>query len=681
MHNAGINPQRRAFTLTELLVAIGAVAVLTVGIGRIFASINGLVSTGIAVAELDQVARTIEQRFREDLEALSDMESDETYIAIRMREIGHPDRPIYLSAEDREFDIRAGVSPYDEESRAVYRRLDEIVFIAGGQAGSRSFATAQFDDFWTEAMPASEHARIYWGHGLKPKQSPDWPAPDPENRFPADETAQRTPPRLFEPDGYFGDRAGENDQSTLNPTIPTIFGRNEYASEWTLVRQPTLLLGPDASGDSQRRGGPFPVMAGAVNALPLGAGAAREYAPFIRDIETFARVWPDLNGFAGEFNQPGNSEDDWPDPRMLRHGRVDIIAQSLEGVRRFLEGEPQPAPDGDGAPVDAPAIVGWPFESGIGRLGQDPDTGDWWSELDNETLQQPLWRWPDRASTTTKPLGQARMDYRDTLQDLRSAIAGTIIRPLVEIEPPVLDHIRDSSAFDEEDPENALMDNHAVIAPRCSSFEIAWTDGSVAIEEWDLNADGVPEYYPGDRIWFDISRVDPTEENAWNLSSIERNTIDEIAQFKQQIRWAQGEPPVSVFGNKALNQGQPVLPTVRWDFRDFGLKVVTGLDTGDNIDAVYNPDMTGGLPSWLADDGGGPPDGFEHIVVFPFRDSIKRGVGVSQAPPNVGVGFDESSEPWPKPTFIRVRMTLHDAQNRIEGGKQYEFIFPINLDD
>jgi len=682
VHNPSIRSTRPGFTLTELLVAIGAVAILTVGIGRIFASINGLVSTGIAVAELDQVARTIEQRMREDLEALSDMDADETYIAMRMREIGHPERPIYLTAEDREFDIRAGVSPYDEESRAVYRRLDEIVFIAGGQTGARSFATAQFDDFWTEAMPAAEHARIYWGHGLKPKQDPDWPDPEPANRFPADENAQRTPPRLFEPDGYFGDRPAGDDPSELNPTIDEILGRNEYAADWTLVRHPALLLGPKASGDSQSLIGPFPAMSGAVGGLPLGAGAAREYAPFIRDIETFGRVWPALNSFSGEFNEPGNTETR-PDPRMLRHGRVDIIAQSLEGVRRFLEGEPQPAPDGDGAEVGEPAIVGWPFENGVGRVGQDLNAGgDWWSELDNETLQQPLWRWPDRASPPTKPLGQARNDYRDTMQDLRSAIAGTIIRPLVEIEPPVLDHVRDSAASDEEDPENAVMDNHAVIAPRCSSFEIAWTDGSIAIEEWDLNLDGVPEYFPGDRIWYDISRVDPTEENAWRLDSIERNTIDEIAQFKRQIRWAQGEPPVSVFGNKALNDGQSVLPTVRWDFRDFGMNVVTGLTTGDDIDAVYNPDMTGGVPSWLDDSSGdGSPDGFEHLVIFPFRDSVKRGAGASEATPDVGVGFDESSDAWPKPKFIRVRMTLHDAQNRIEGGKQYEFIFPINLDD
>lgn len=664
------------FTLAELLVAIGAVAILTVGVGRIFGSINTLVATGIAVAEIDQIARTIEQRMREDLQALGQMNPDETYIAIRMVELGHPDRPIYLTPEDRQFDILAGVSPYDPGSRAVYRRLDDIVFIAGGQAGSRSFASAQPDGFYTTAVPTSEHARIYWGHALKPKPNRDWPDPDPAKRFPENPDAPRVPPRLFEPDGYFGDPPANDDPSPLSDT-EGIFGRNEYAADWTLARHALLLLGPNASGENERKEGPFPLMAGASGTRQTGAGGEREYAPYIRDIETLARVWPGLD-HDGEFSSFGNTEI-WPDPRLIRHGRVDIVAQSLEGVRRFLEGEPHE--DDAGAPAGDPAAVGWPFEPGVGRLGRDGITGagDPFGEFaDNLEIQQPLWRWRKLVTSAAVSRVEAWNNYQDSLKNIRSALAGTIIRPLVEIEPPALDRVLDEAPDDDEDgPENAIMDNHAVIGPRCSSFEIAWTDGTTAIEVIDLDSDGVLEYLKGDLLWWDIRRVDPTEEND---DRARRATLAATVQFASlKVRWSQSSPPSRESNATAVFDPwmSPELLPIEQDRK---LNRFDGTETGvvtNPREAIYNPDLTGGVPSWIDS-----PDAKELLVIFPFRDTKK-------APPlitttvdrRIGVGFGEDSEPWVKPRFIRVRMTLHDSNNRVEGGKQFEFIFPIDLRD
>jgi prepilin-type N-terminal cleavage/methylation domain-containing protein len=671
------NPTRRAragFTLTELLVAIGAVAILTVGVGRIFASINGLVSTGIAIAEVDQVARTIEQRMRDDFESLSAMNRDETFLVIRMRELGHPDRPIYLSAEDREFDIRAGISPYDEGSRAVYRRLDEMAFLAGdGSPGQ--FTSAQADGFFTGGQVQSGYARLYWGHGLKPKLDPEYPAPDPADRFPQDEDAPRTRPRLFEPDGYFGDPAGAPD-SPLATSGFAITGRNQYASEWTLTRQPLLLAGPAVSGDIGDLSRPTPAMAGYTAALG-STGARREYAPFIRDIETFDRMWPDL-GLSGDLNLPGNTED-YPDPRLIRHGRVDISAMSRDGVQRFLEGEPDNA-DG-GAAIGEAALAGNPFRGvgeGSGRLGRrstDNAPASASETFDINTIQTPLWRWPREGQ------GSSRNRYADTLRNVRSGIAGTLIRPLLEVEPPELDHVFDFGARDEETSENALMDSHAVIAPRCSSFAIAWSDGSRAKQEIDLNNDGKPEFFTGDLVWFDLTRVDPADPNEWDPEGIQRYTLEQILAVTggrpeiSFIEWPEGmwTPNPSPFADKSVQDenGRPTNPEINWRRQEAGsLNRLFGANASLPGQAVYNGDMTGGAPSWID-----TPDTFEHLVIFPFRDSVRDNSDEG------GVGFIEGrTDEWPKPSFIRVRLTLHDSQNRIDGGKQYEFIFPINLD-
>jgi len=666
---------RGAFTLTELLVAVGAVAILTVGIGRIFASVNDLVTTGAAIAELDQTARTIEQRMREDFEALSAMNADETFMAIRMREIGHEDRPIYLTPEDRQFDLQNGLTPYADESRAVHRRLDEIVFLAGDGAAD-AFTSRQADGFFTSGAVREGVARLYWGHGLKPKLDPDYPAQDPADRFPQDDDAPRVRPRVYEPDGYFGDRPGE-DESTLNPKIDRVTGRNEYAAEWTLVRQPLLLVGSQASGEiAGFLGdplGPFSAMAGNPTGDAFGGGR-REYAPYIRDNETFARVWPAL-GLANEFNEFGNSEA-YPDPRLIRHGRVDILAQDRDGVQRFLEGEPAEA-DG-GSRAGESALVNPFFTSA--RLGRDPGAGS--LPNTNETfvlneIQAPLWRWPEEG-TGGNPAAQvigARNRYWTTLTNIRSAIAGTIIRPLVEIEPPALDHIFDTGtdAFDEETPENALMDNHAVIAPRCSSFSIAWSDGSRAREIIDLDDNGVPEFFPGDLLWYDITRVDPADPNEWRIDSIERSVLETLRGRDDFIEWGIGEYQ----GNTPRPddpEGRHVNPSIVWNNQSQQLNVEDSLGTGDPFtipdkEAAYNADMTGGAPSWIAS-----PDTFEHLVIFPFRDSVR------DATAQGGVGFvDGRSGAWAKPRFIRVRMTLHDPQNRIEGGRDYEFVFPIRF--
>ena len=71
---------------------------------------------------------------------------------------------------------------------------------------------------------------------------------------------------------------------------------------------------------------------------------------------------------------------------------------------------------------------------------------------------------------------------------------------------------------------------------------------------------------------------------------------------------------------------------------------------------LYDAAITGG--NTLADGSLGP----EAYAIWGFRT------------PQTDGRYDR---PWPKPTMIRVRTTLHDRELRTPEGKSYEFIFPI----
>ena len=80
---------------------------------------------------------------------------------------------------------------------------------------------------------------------------------------------------------------------------------------------------------------------------------------------------------------------------------------------------------------------------------------------------------------------------------------------------------------------------------------------------------------------------------------------------------------------------------------------------------AYDPLKTGGA---IGEDEDNINDDEEYMAVFPFRQFANGGTRA---------GFDYD-RPFPKPQFIRFRMTLHDSQLRLRDGKDYEFIVRVN---
>jgi len=657
----------RGFTLTELIVAIGAVLLVSYGVGQIFSSVGQLTSYGRASAEIDAMARQIEQRLREDFEGFARMKPEDTFMAIRMREIGDYsrdadstdafERPIYLTPEDLEADQREGLQPYeivnlgsaDEiRSKAVTRRLDEILFFARAPEG-RPFVSQQIDPSRTGGVVTAPVARIYWGHALRPQLDANF---DPEN------SASGYPERQWTPDGDFGMPANPTELYSPGeapdapPFIPR--GRNRYAGEWILARQPMLMFGGLAAGHPTNLGdpiGPFPI------------GVNREFAPFINDLETLRRYTLRGATNALQLNPPGGhpifDDTGWPDPRLITWGRVDICAQDERDVRRWFEG--QAWYDSTLNPPMAIPSPASPFSTGF-------DSTIDFLVGDNGWLDEP--NGPTWMRTVIRDAGSPEAVLYENLRGLRSAIAGAFTRLLAD--DLLTRPNRMPQNTDRIQSEDNSMDFHAILSSRCSNFEIAWSDGRRAVVDinYDQDADDTDEIKAGDLIWFDGSPALPPVTANSPLPTFERrNRFEDWRQFEI----AEGGDPLTT-GSFEYTAQRPRVEVPGGIF-NMGDDYDSPTVWGDNILMVHalNNDPTGIPPGTYstAITGGerdaGSPTGIdrepnEMLNIWGFRLPTADG----------GYGA-----PWVKPAFIRVRITLHDDQFRIPGGKSYEFIFSL----
>lgn len=616
----------RAFTLVELIVAVAAVALLTVGIGQIFSSVGRLVGSGAAVAETDQFARGVEARLRQDFELLARMRAEDTFIAIRNRRLGDAQRPVYITAEDRDADLRAGMAPYSTGSRAVRVRLDELMFIA--PAGRDAHTSQRFPPIG-ETPGSADYVRVYYGHGLRPAIDARFELQNPDPN-----SGSNVPPRLWFPDGDFGSRPGE--QNIFAPAgapsgTTVVRGRNELAGNWLLLRQPLLLTGG--------------LVAGYQVAPPGPSRSYWTYTPFIRGLEATERSWSvvgwgtnqPLNDTNNATPTPTNgspAQAGGPYPRVLYHGRTDLCAQGLTDVRRWLEGL---APTTAAAPTladlpDATAFSEGRMDDYSAGSGWDASFGD---SFPSFKVDAPLWQ--------RRPVALA-VDQTLNHIGVCRAIAGCFARFQCDDAPPIVergDSLGGASGVNRgSNPEPgavAFMDQHAVIAGRVSHFEVAWSDGKTWLYDTpiDRDGDGVNDLFRGDVLWYDIdfTRYDNP----------------------QTTRDLRGVDAANIYGTRAEGPGTQVERTRPEVF------------PGERRTRLNNAALgLHGRYDWRSTGGDRDPDGAnEYLAVFPFRLADLSG------------GYSLGA--YGKPRLIRVRMTVHDTQYRIAGGRRYEFIFPVEL--
>jgi len=201
----------RAFTMIEALVAIGAMALVAVGIAAIFQSVGKTVSGGRRLSVLNGYAAMIEQQMRREFEHMT----RDGFMVVRNQ---------YADVDaNRQFTVAAdkvSISPTDPAPRP--RRIDEIMFIAKGEY------TSVREPFDAAYVARSQFARIYFGHGLR------LPASAPLNAYARPETNHT---------GIPAPRFGRNGAGGAT-------GVNQFAKDWTLLRHATLLVRPETTQSS-----------------------------------------------------------------------------------------------------------------------------------------------------------------------------------------------------------------------------------------------------------------------------------------------------------------------------------------------------------------------------------------------------------------------------------------------
>jgi len=646
IQSAGRAHRRSGFTLVEMLVAVGAVLLLSVGIGQVFKQVSKLVGTGSAVAELDQYARAIERQLRDDFAALERTPAGETFLAIRGRRIGDVDRngsigtivtggerTIYLRREDVDSELRRGITnPYDG-GKGISPRLDEIMFLVSAGNGSGGYLSSQRGRPGEERVVSAPAARIYYGHGVRPQP----PVIDDAGNVPYDYTRPlgdtlggpaNYPRRTMLPDGT------DNILPEWGDVYGQVNSRNEFAGDFFLLRQSVILYGGLAAG--------FPG-AGNNRREPL-IGESREFAPFIRDMETVERIY----GTAVPEQLPGGPPYTrrLAQPRILRQGRTDICAQDIDDVRRWLEGM-GPAPlslDSTAEYGDASAFqAGFLNYPDITRPDTEPSQGYFNSNI----VDRPLWIRQKPGDNGSSPFPADVVRYN--LKSLQSAIAGCFSRILAESEPTpiVRERIEDANNQPIVDPLESMMDQHATFASHCSSFEVAWSDGTIwwgprrdgSVNPLRVDLDGNTGngyelvYNRGDLIWFDYD---------YPRAMLERNP-----PLGGGAEYAPNNPALrpEIISTSSIYHFNAFVDND--SNRNNRLNVVPN---ADNRAAAYDVRNSGGVAS-------------EYLSIWGFREPSSTG---------------QYGPEWVKPRLIRIRMTLHDSQFRIAGGRQYEFIFSID---
>ena len=216
----------RGFTLAEIVVSVGILAVIAAALAAVFSAVGDTVSSGRRVNRLNSFAAQFMQVMRVDIEE-------------RMRT---PDNagPGSLLVIRHEFaDDRTTVDLYPGDPNPRERRIDQLLFYVGGEFRSQRPPLVRGLD------ASSTVALAYYGHGTQ--QEP------PE--LGADGTEPFFLPRVWDLNKSNDSRTDNNDTSLGNEGVAYSLGLdsnianpqlnpNRYASDWALMRHITLLVEP-----------------------------------------------------------------------------------------------------------------------------------------------------------------------------------------------------------------------------------------------------------------------------------------------------------------------------------------------------------------------------------------------------------------------------------------------------
>lgn len=628
---SGARAKRYAgFTLLEIIVAVGAIAVISVGVASILNAVGKTVTGGRRTSNLTQYAALVESQMRADFEAMT----RDGFLVIRNVAIDVND--------DNVIDANDAIALSESDTRARPRRADEIMFFVRGgtetrdrlepQSTTRRAYSSQRVPVLPDLVPSSNTARIYYGHGRRAR------ATGGTGSF------QYPPTQVGLVDG--------DPLARLGTDVPD--NPNRFASQWTLLRH-VLVLTPEAA--TARSSVTSPVF-GIDPTTPAGLRrlvdsdsqvmlqpAAASLFRAINRILPEETIENDLfRSIDGATSGPNN-----PNRPQIGTGLIDIATTSLEEIRAIVT----TCPEFPSAITQVSDLEAWPPL--LGAMYPDLNSGTYEAQGNTPLDIQHAWM---RDAFPTQSLNQQLC-----FQAEPDGQVPPFARIRYELEPKDLVPVLAQAAGD-DDAERArafqrsdqLMLTASNFIPRCSEFIVEWSFGLIDDQGemiwhgmWrraDLNGNGtiqpdewVTRPYPLDR---DDNLRFARRPVAVNLAI--PIVGDEFEDLPEPFDILQRVPSRLIHGTDEV-ENPGMVPLVALDSY-FGY-----------TDPTLPRDMSAAISG-----GSGPDDGNNDGDFFnDFGDLVPAG--------------DVGKWPWPK--LIRLTVTLSDPQDpTIESTFQYIFTTP-----
>ncbi len=465
---AARNPRSvvRAFTLIELIVAIGAISLIAVGIAAVFSSVGNTVSGGRRVNQLNQYAALIERQMRSDFEAMT---RDGVLVIKHDYADADGDGRITLGPNSPD---RVLNSPTQRADEGRLRRIDQLLFFVVD------------DDLSSARAPivpglnvSANEGMVVYGHGMRLDPIEDVVGRNIGGgsvRYDRPQVNDGGPVRPYEEDRALG---FSDTGYTTNP--------NRYAENWALLRTVVNLAQPSSSD---------PDILDANN--PLWGNLNLDRLEVLdNDIQlggqpAASSVFAHLAAFLPDANYPvdyirgaGGEPDRYP---SLASGLVDAASTDLAEIRRIImdAGEFPWVVLGDPTyfdPTDPNYLLDDQYNANLNL-----------TDLNNNLLHMQAWM----------------QDLFPVVHDPRSPIANPRgIRTRFEEEIP--DYVGTLSLYTDQRTRNfSFIQNYrltdqrmlgsSVFVPRCTEFIVEYSFGEVV--------DDVASAFHGQLVWHGMTR-------------------------------------------------------------------------------------------------------------------------------------------------------------------------------
>ena len=440
---------RSGFTLIEILVAVGAVAIVAVGLATIFESVGKTVATGKRLSTTNALAALLENELR----SAFDNATRDGFLVIRHNWIDRDANGQFNATSD-------ALPSFADQPVADWkpRRCDEILFFTRGK-----FTSSRVPLLPNQFVPRSEVAMVYIGHGA---QRPTPPTGSP-NVFPQPSDSLNVDNTL-----------AWNERERLGQA-----GKNQFPVDWTLVRQSTLLHPVGGASEA------------APNTLGLNSNILADKIGQVAGMPATTSVFRTINRLDGrgvptpttrswmlvDYSDLGSSITRPQVPALLSSGIVDVATVSLAEVRATVIGQVPPSTFNAVAPgtfiLFPPAQVG--VDSAV------PATRNAW------LASQQAWMADAMPTDSRQPTSTSD---NGTPEDPKGA------RIRIEPEPQGLLDVLDLPSTTPAEALSTLLhrsDSQMLVASglvaHCSEFAIDWSLGEI-----DDN---------GDMVWYGNGKV------------------------------------------------------------------------------------------------------------------------------------------------------------------------------